>query len=162
MVWVEDRNPPEQRGTGSQGRPAHRRSVVAGPHGIVGATRTRVRAGGARTRIRRAARVVRAATARAAAEGAFERGTLSADLPTVELPRKEVIGAMIAAVTTRAGLTASNGEARRLAQGGGLRLNDTAIADGARLIEASDVNADGVLKLAAGKKKIVLVKPIQF
>ena len=103
-----------------------------------------------------------AATARAAAEGAFERGTLSADLPTVELPREEVIGAMIAAVTTRAGLTASNGEARRLAQGGGLRLNDAAIADGARLIEASDVNADGVLKLAAGKKKIVLVKPIQF
>ena len=102
-----------------------------------------------------------AATARAAAEGAFERGTLSVDLPTVELPRDEVIGAMIAAVTTRAGLTASNGEARRLAQGGGLRMNDTAIADGARLIEASDVNADGVLKLAAGKKKIVLVKPIQ-
>jgi len=102
-----------------------------------------------------------AATARAAAEGAFERGTLSVDLPTVELPRDEVIGAMIAAVTTRAGLTASNGEARRLAQGGGLRMNDTAIADGARLIEAFDVNADGVLKLAAGKKKIVLVKPIQ-
>jgi tyrosyl-tRNA synthetase len=101
-----------------------------------------------------------AATARAAAEGAFERGTLSADLPTVELPTGEVIGAMIAAVTTRAGLTASNGEARRLAQGGGLRLNDAAISDGARLIEASDVNADGVLKLAAGKKKIVLVKPI--
>ena len=101
-----------------------------------------------------------AATARAAAEDAFERGTLSADLPTVELPREEVIGTMIAAVTTRAGLTASNGEARRLAQGGGLRLNDAAIADGARLIEASDVNADGVLKLAAGKKKIVLVKPI--
>ena len=101
-----------------------------------------------------------AATARAAAEDAFERGTLSADLPTVELPREEVIGTMIAAVTTRAGLTASNGEARRLAQGGGLRLNDAAIADGARLIEASDVNADGVVKLAAGKKKIVLVKPI--
>lgn len=100
------------------------------------------------------------ATARAAAEGAFERGTLSADLPTVELPAAEVIGAMIAAVTTRAGLTASNGEARRLAQGGGLRLNDEAIADGARLIEASDVNADGVLKLAAGKKKIVLVRPV--
>jgi tyrosyl-tRNA synthetase len=101
-----------------------------------------------------------AATARAAAEGAFERGTLSADLPTVELPTAEVIGAMVAAVTTKAGLTASNGEARRLAQGGGLRLNDEAIADGARLIEASDVNADGVLKLAAGKKKIVLVRPV--
>ena len=101
-----------------------------------------------------------AAKARAAAEGAFERGTLSSDLPTVEIPSAEVIGAMIAAVTTRAGLSASNGEARRLAQGGGLRLNDEAIADGARLIEPSDVNADGVLKLAAGKKKIVLVRPI--
>jgi tyrosyl-tRNA synthetase len=101
-----------------------------------------------------------AATARAAAEGAFERGTLSADLPTVEIPSAEVIGAMIAAVATKAGLTASNGEARRLAQGGGLRLNDEAVADGARLIEAGDINADGVLKLAAGKKKIVLVRPI--
>ena len=67
---------------------------------------------------------------------------------------------MIAAVTTRAGLTASNGEARRLAQGGGLRLNDEPVADGARLIEAADINADGVLKLAAGKKKIVLVRPV--
>lgn len=101
-----------------------------------------------------------AATARAAAEGAFEKGQLSADLPTVEIARDEVIGAMLAAVTTRAGLTTSNGEARRLAQGGGLRLNDEAIADGARLIEADDVNADGVLKLAAGKKKIVLVRPV--
>jgi tyrosyl-tRNA synthetase len=98
--------------------------------------------------------------ARGAAEAAFEQGKLSVDLPTVELPRDEVIGAMIAAVTTKAGLTASNGEARRLAQGGGLRLNDEAITDGARLIEAGDVNADGVMKLAAGKKKIVLVKPI--
>ena len=101
-----------------------------------------------------------ASHARGAAEAAFEQGRLSADLPTVELPRDEVIGAMIAAVTTRAGLTASNGEARRLAQGGGLRLNDEAIADGARLIEAGDLNADGILKLAAGKKKIVLVRPI--
>lgn len=101
-----------------------------------------------------------AAKARAAAEGAFERGTLSADLPTVEIPSAEVVGAMIAAVATRAGLTASNGEARRLAQGGGLRLNDEAISDGARLIEDADVNADGVLKLAAGKKKIVLVRPV--
>jgi len=101
-----------------------------------------------------------ATTARAASEGAFERGTLSSDLPTIDLPTGEVIGAMLAAVATRAGLTASNGEARRLAHGGGLRLNDEVIADGARLIEASDINADGVLKLAAGKKKIVLVRPI--
>ena len=101
-----------------------------------------------------------AQTARAAAESAFEKGQLSADLPTVEMARDEVVGAMIAAVATKAGLTNSNGEARRLAQGGGLRLNDAAISDGARLIAETDLNADGVLKLAAGKKKIVLVKPV--
>ena len=32
--------------------------------------------------------------------------------------------------------------------------------DGARMVTTADLNADGVLKLAAGKKKIVLVKPI--
>ena len=101
-----------------------------------------------------------AVAAQLTAELAFEDGKTALGLPTVELPADEVIGTMIASVTTKAGLTASNGEARRLAQGGGLRLNDAAIADGTRLIEASDVTADGVLKLAAGKKKIVLVKPI--
>jgi tyrosyl-tRNA synthetase len=101
-----------------------------------------------------------AAKARGAAEGAFEQGRLSADLPTVDLPRDEVIGAMIAAVAAKAGLTQSNGEARRLAQGGGLRLNDASVTDGAALIGAGDLNADGVLKLAAGKKKIVLVRPV--
>ena len=76
------------------------------------------------------------------------------------MPISIAVGVMVAAVATKAGLTASNGEARRLAQGGGLRLNDQAVADGARLVEAADVTADGVLKLAAGKKKIVLVRPV--
>ncbi|MHC3126037.1 tyrosyl-tRNA synthetase [Brevundimonas sp. GN22] len=101
-----------------------------------------------------------AKAARAAAEAAFEKGQLSADLPTVELPRDEVFGAMIAAVLTKSGLSQSNGEARRLAQGGGLRLNDVAVTDGAQLVTEADMNADGVIKLAAGKKKIVLVKPV--
>lgn len=100
-----------------------------------------------------------AATARAAAESAFEKGQLSADLPTVELPAAEIYGAMIAAVVTKAGLTASNGEARRLAQGGGLRLNDVAVSDGEQLLTEADLK-DGVIKLAAGKKKIVLVRPV--
>ncbi len=91
---------------------------------------------------------------------AFEEGKTAVGLPTVDLPRDEVIGAMIAAVATKAGLTQSNGEARRLAQGGGLRLNDASVTDGAALIGAADLNADGVLKLAAGKKKIVLVRPV--
>jgi tyrosyl-tRNA synthetase len=99
-------------------------------------------------------------TARATAEKAFEQGGLSDDLPTIEIPRAELAaGVQIAALAARAGLAGSNGEARRLAQGGGLRLNDAQIQDGAHAVTTADLNADGVLKLAAGKKKIVLVRP---
>ena len=102
-----------------------------------------------------------ASHAREAAEGAFERGTLSDDLPTFEIARASLDeGVQIARLAADAGLAGSGGEARRLAQGGGLRLNDEAITDGGHLVTAKDLNADGVLKLAAGKKKIVLVKPI--
>jgi tyrosyl-tRNA synthetase len=57
------------------------------------------------------------------------------------------------------GLASSRGEARRLAQGGGLRVNDKAEADANRTLTDADL-VDGVIKLAAGKKKIVLVKPV--
>ncbi|MGZ8371304.1 MAG: tyrosine--tRNA ligase, partial [Caulobacteraceae bacterium] len=99
-----------------------------------------------------------AAAARAASEAAFEQGRVSDDLPTIEIPRAEVeAGLQIAALTTRAGLTGSNGEARRLAQGGGLRINDQPVADAGAVVDM-EAFASGALKLAAGKKKIVLVK----
>ena len=101
-----------------------------------------------------------ARSARGASEAAFEQGALASGLPTIDLPRTEVIGALIAALATQAGLTASNGEARRLAQGGGLRLNDAPVSDAARRIEAADLNSDGLIKLGAGRKKIVLVRPV--
>jgi tyrosyl-tRNA synthetase len=102
-----------------------------------------------------------AATARDTAQKAFEQGVLSADLPTVEIEASVLQeGLMLAALATRIGLTASNGEARRLAQGGGLRVNDVAINDGNQLIRTADLNADGVIKVSQGKKKIVLVKPV--
>ena len=101
-----------------------------------------------------------AATAAQAAQAAFVEGKLSADLPTYEVARADLkAGVVLAALATDAGLAGSRGEARRLAQGGGLRLNDKAEADANRLVTAADL-VDGVVKLAAGKKKIVLVKPI--
>ncbi|HEX8231911.1 MAG TPA: tyrosine--tRNA ligase [Caulobacteraceae bacterium] len=101
-----------------------------------------------------------ARAARAAAEGAFERGQASADLPTHEVPRADLdAGIQLAALAADAGLAPSRSEARRLAQGGGLRLNDQPIADATRAVTAADLN-DGVIKLAAGRKKIVLIKPV--
>jgi tyrosyl-tRNA synthetase len=102
-----------------------------------------------------------ASHARGAAEAAFEQGRNSADLPTVEVARAQLeAGVQLSALAVEAGLAASKGEARRLAQGGGLRLNDQAITDGDHKVTIADLTADGVLKLAAGKKKIVLVKPV--
>ena len=100
-----------------------------------------------------------AKAARDAAEKAFEQGALSADLPTVEVTATSVFGATLAAVAVEAGLSASRGEARRLAQGGGLRLNDVQETNGDRIVTGDDV-VDGVIKLSQGKKKIVLVRPV--
>ena len=98
--------------------------------------------------------------ARDAAEKAFEQGALSVDLPTFEVPAADLeAGVVLAALFVDAGLAASRGEARRLAQGGGLKVNDKAEASADRVITSADL-LDGVVKLAAGKKKIVLVKPI--
>jgi tyrosyl-tRNA synthetase len=81
-------------------------------------------------------------------------------MPTHEIATAELqAGVMLAALATDAGLAGSRGEARRLAQGGGLRVNDKAEADAGRTITNADL-VDGVIKLAAGKKKIVLVKPV--
>ena len=94
-----------------------------------------------------------------AATAAFEQGSLSADLPTFEVPRAALAeGISLAALTADAGLASSRGEAKRLAQGGGLRVNDAQEAHANRMLTEADL-VDGVIKLAAGKKKIVLVRP---
>jgi len=101
-----------------------------------------------------------AETAAQAAQAAFVEGRLSADLPTHEVAAAELeAGIVLATLVADAGLSGSRGEARRLAQGGGLRLNDRAEGDANRLVTEADL-IDGVVKLAAGKKKIVLVKPV--
>ncbi len=101
-----------------------------------------------------------AQTARATAEAAFEQGVTSADLPTLETSLADLqAGVPLANLAHDAGLASSRGEARRLAQGGGLKLNDKAEPDAGRLVTLADV-VDGTIKLAAGKKKIVLLKPV--
>jgi tyrosyl-tRNA synthetase len=102
-----------------------------------------------------------AEAAAAAAKAAFEDGGLSDDLPTIELPRAQFeAGVALAAVAAAAGLASSRSDARRLAQGGGLRVNDAVETDGQHLLTERDLNVHGVVKLAAGRKKIVLVKAI--
>ena len=102
-----------------------------------------------------------AEAAAAGARAAFEEGRLSDELPTIEVARGQFeAGLPLATLAADAGLASSRSEARRLAQGGGLRVNDAVETDGQRLLTASDLNAEGIVKLAAGRKKIVLVRAV--
>jgi len=104
------------------------------------------------------------AAAEAAAETArrtFEEGALGQDLPTIEVPRDRLAQGIPAyELLKESGLTASNGEARRLIKGGGGRLNDAAIAGDDRMIDLTDLNPDGLIKLSAGKKRHALVRVV--
>jgi tyrosyl-tRNA synthetase len=90
----------------------------------------------------------------------FEGGGMSADLPTVEIANSDLASGLgVLGAFTRAGLTSSNGDARRQIAGGGLRVNDEAVADEKLLLRAEHLR-EGVIKLSLGKKKHVLLKPV--
>ncbi len=78
-----------------------------------------------------------------------------------EVPR-ELLERGIAAVElfSRAGLAASNSEARRLIRGGGARINDTTVDDETRIVRLADLGPQGVLKLSAGRKRHALVRAV--
>ncbi|GAC1341369.1 MAG: tyrosine--tRNA ligase [Bradyrhizobium sp.] len=101
--------------------------------------------------------------ARVAAETArqtFEEGTIAGNLPTVEIPRAELLaGIGVLAAFVKAGLVASNGEARRQIKGGGLRVNDAAVTDEKLTLNLNDLTQEGVTKLSLGRKRHVLLKP---
>lgn len=72
-----------------------------------------------------------------------------ADIPTSELEA----GAGLLALLVRANLATSNGDAKRLIQGGGVSIHDTRIDDIQRKVTTADVKDAHVL-LKAGKKKL--------
>ena len=104
------------------------------------------------------------AAAEEAAETArrtFEEGGIGQALPTVDIPRAELAaGLPVYLAYVRAGLAASNGEARRMIKGGGGRANDAVVADENRRLTLADVNAEGVIKLSAGRKRHALLRPV--
>ena len=97
--------------------------------------------------------------AEATAHETFEGGGTSADLPSVAIDAKQLaegLGLLEAFVI--AGLAKSNGEARRLVQGGGAKVNDAAQNDIAATLTEADVQ-EGSIKLSFGKKRHVLLRP---
>jgi tyrosyl-tRNA synthetase len=99
----------------------------------------------------------------AAAETArrtFEEGQTGSDLPTVDLPRGDLERRVpVFQLLAQTGLASSNGEARRLIQQGGARVNDVVVTDTAATVGAADA-ISGVIKLSAGKKRHALVRAV--
>jgi tyrosyl-tRNA synthetase len=90
----------------------------------------------------------------------FEEGSISENLPTVEISRTELeAGIGVLAAFVKAGLAASNGEARRQIKGGGLRVNDVVVTDEKMVLTLADLTPEGVIKLSLGKKRHVLLRP---
>ena len=104
--------------------------------------------------------VAAAEQAAAAARAVFEGdGAATEGLPVVSCDATRLrAGLPVIELLFIAGLAASNGEARRLIRGGGARLNDTRIDDETAVVDAAAV-CDGHIKLSAGRKRHVLVRP---
>src|SRR5229473_7883925 len=103
------------------------------------------------------------AAAEAAAETArsvFEAGGAGGELPQIALPR-DVLARGVPAfeLFVKAGLAASNSEARRLIKGGGARLNDSVVTSEMQPVSLADLDAQGHIKLSAGRKRYALVRP---
>jgi tyrosyl-tRNA synthetase len=103
------------------------------------------------------------AAAEAAAETArsvFEAGGAGAELPQVSLPRDALADGVPAfELFVRAGLAASNSEARRLIKGGGARVNDAPVTGEMQSVSLADLDAQGRIKLSAGRKRHALLRP---
>jgi tyrosyl-tRNA synthetase len=101
-----------------------------------------------------------AAKAAETARQTFEGAGVSANLPSLEVPIGELeAGIGVLSAFTRAGLTSSNGDARRQIGGGGLRVNDEPVLDDKMSVGRAHLR-DGAIKLSLGKKKHVLIRPV--
>ena len=95
------------------------------------------------------------------ARATFETGKLDLSLPTAEVTHAELangIGVLTALV--KAGLAASNGEARRHVSSGAVRVNDAVIDDEKLMLGDNALLEEGVIKLSVGKKRHALIRPV--
>lgn len=89
----------------------------------------------------------------------FEQGGVGDNLPFIEVPRAALdMGIGIVDALRETGLVATNGEAKRLIQGGGARINDEPVQDVASIVSAADLTVDGYIKLSSGRKKHALIR----
>ncbi len=92
--------------------------------------------------------------AAATAQQTFEQGAAAEGLPTVVVPELKE-GIALFALLVKAGLAESNSKGRELVRGKGVKLDDVVQADEKYVVKLES----GQLKVSAGKKRHVIVKP---
>ena len=90
-------------------------------------------------------------------KSADELETIFKDVKSATLAKADIVGKSVFAVAATAGMFKSNGEARRMAQQGGLSLNGGK-ADDKRMFADADLVDGRVAVLRSGKKNYFLVK----
>ena len=81
-------------------------------------------------------------------------------IPSVSIPKADLDNGMgILELYTRSGLTASNGDARRLVTQGGAEVNGNKITDPKMVLSTADLDEHGEFLLKAGKKRYMRVIP---
>ena len=97
--------------------------------------------------------------AKASASAVFTSGTTGDALPTSDIAMSELGDNMlIAAGLTLAGLTKSNGEARRHIKAAAAKLNGKSVTDENAVLTAADFDEDGFLTFSIGKKRHARLK----
>ena len=95
----------------------------------------------------------------------FEEGTIAENLPTYSM-REELkkaffdedgVPVLVAARDTE--LVKSLGEAKRLIDGRGLKVNDVTVTRTTMMLTPSHLTPEGVIKLSLGRKRHVLLRP---
>lgn len=98
--------------------------------------------------------------ARSAAKSLFSAGGAQnkEGMPTCTLAKADLEkGIGVLELYTRSGLTASNGDARRLVTQGGAEINGKKVTDPRAVVTSDQLDADGELMLKAGKKRFMRV-----
>ena len=94
-----------------------------------------------------------AQAAETTARQSFAEGAIADGLPTLEVAEGDLGSLSLIDAFIQIGLASSKGEVRRLIRGGGARLNNQALTEEDRVVQAADFDEEGKALVAAGKKR---------
>jgi tyrosyl-tRNA synthetase len=87
-----------------------------------------------------------------------ELEAISADMPSFQLPRQEVMDAKLIDILVKVGLQESKGDARRLIRNGGVAVNNEKVIDENYTMQSEQFIENRLLLLSIGRKKKLLLK----